>query len=37
VQRVLEILQKELVRSMAQTGKPNLASLDRTMVRAQFP
>jgi 4-hydroxymandelate oxidase len=37
VQRVLEILQAELVMAMAQTGKPNLASLDRTMVRTQFP
>lgn len=37
VQRVLEILQAELVKAMAQTGKPNLASLDRTMVRTQFP
>jgi len=37
VQRVLEILQAELVTAMAQTGKPNLASIDRTMVRTQFP
>jgi len=37
VQRVLEILQTELVAAMAQTGRPNLASLDRTMVRTQFP
>jgi 4-hydroxymandelate oxidase len=37
VQRVLEILQRELVSAMAQTGKPNLASIDRTMVRTQFP
>jgi isopentenyl diphosphate isomerase/L-lactate dehydrogenase-like FMN-dependent dehydrogenase len=37
VQRVLEILQAELVIAMAQTGRPNLASLDRTMVRTQFP
>jgi isopentenyl diphosphate isomerase/L-lactate dehydrogenase-like FMN-dependent dehydrogenase len=37
VQRVLEILQAELVMAMAQTGKPNLAALDRSMVRTQFP
>src|SRR5208283_2853814 len=36
VQRVLEILQAELVMAMAQTGRTNLASLDRTMVRTQF-
>jgi isopentenyl diphosphate isomerase/L-lactate dehydrogenase-like FMN-dependent dehydrogenase len=36
VQRVLEILQRELVTAMAQTGKPNLSSLDRTMARTQF-
>lgn len=37
VQRVLEILQAELVTAMAQTGRPSLASLDRTMVRTLFP
>jgi len=37
VQRVLEILQAELMIAMAQTGRPNLASLNHTMVRAQFP
>ena len=37
VQRVLEILQAELVSAMALTGRPNLASIDRTMVRTQFP
>jgi len=37
VQRVLELLQAELVAAMAQCGKPNLAALDRAMVRTQFP
>ena len=37
VQRVLEMLQAELVTAMAQCGRPNLAALDRTMVRVQFP
>ena len=36
VQRVLEILQAELVMAMAQTGRPNLASIDRTLVRINF-
>jgi isopentenyl diphosphate isomerase/L-lactate dehydrogenase-like FMN-dependent dehydrogenase len=36
VQRVLEILQRELVTAMAQPGKQNLSSLDRTMARTQF-
>lgn len=36
VQRVLEILQAELVMAMAQTGRPNLASIDRTLVRTNF-
>ena len=36
VQRVLEILQAELVIAMAQTGRPDLASIDRTLVRTNF-
>ena len=36
VQRVLEILQAELVMAMAQTGRPDLASIDRTLVRTHF-
>jgi isopentenyl diphosphate isomerase/L-lactate dehydrogenase-like FMN-dependent dehydrogenase len=36
VQRVLEILQGELVIAMAQTGRPTLASIDRTLVRTDF-
>jgi isopentenyl diphosphate isomerase/L-lactate dehydrogenase-like FMN-dependent dehydrogenase len=37
VQRVLEIMQAELVLAMAHTGRPNLASIDRTLVRISFP
>jgi len=37
VQRVLEILQSELVQAMAHTGRPTLASIDRTLVRTDFP
>jgi 4-hydroxymandelate oxidase len=36
VQRVLEILQGELVMAMAATGRPTLASLDRTLVKTNF-
>lgn len=36
VTRVLEILQGELVMAMAQTGRPTLASIDRTLVRTNF-
>jgi isopentenyl diphosphate isomerase/L-lactate dehydrogenase-like FMN-dependent dehydrogenase len=36
VQRVLEILQAELLMAMAQTGRPDLASIDRTLVRTHF-
>lgn len=36
VRRVLEILQGELVMAMAQTGRPTLASIDRTLVRTRF-
>jgi len=37
VQRILEILQAELVQGMAYTGRPNLASIDRAIVRTDFP
>jgi len=37
VQRVLEILQTELVQAMAYTGRPTLASIDHTLVRTDFP
>jgi len=36
VQRVIEILQAELVMAMAQTGRPDLASIDRSLVRIHF-
>jgi 4-hydroxymandelate oxidase len=36
VQRVLEILQAELVQAMAYTGRPTIASIDRTLVRTDF-
>ena len=36
VQRILEILQGELVMAMAQTGRADLASIDRTLVRTRF-
>jgi 4-hydroxymandelate oxidase len=36
VQRILEILQKELVMAMAQAGTPDLASIDRTLLRTHF-
>jgi isopentenyl diphosphate isomerase/L-lactate dehydrogenase-like FMN-dependent dehydrogenase len=35
-QRVLEILQGELVLAMAHTGRPNLKSIDGTLVRTDF-
>ena len=37
VQRVLEIMQAEFVHAMAYTGRPTLASIDRTLVRTDFP
>lgn len=37
VTRVLEILQAELVQAMADAGRPTLASIDRTLVRTEFP
>ena len=37
VQRVLTILQNELRLAMAATGRPSLASIDKTLVRTYFP
>jgi hypothetical protein len=34
--RVLEIVQGELLLAMAHTGRPNLASIDRTLVKTDF-
>jgi 4-hydroxymandelate oxidase len=36
VQRILEILQAELMMAMAQTGRPDLASIDRSLIRTHF-
>jgi isopentenyl diphosphate isomerase/L-lactate dehydrogenase-like FMN-dependent dehydrogenase len=36
VQKVLEILQRELLMAMAQTGMSSLSSIDRTLVRTHF-
>ena len=36
VQKILEILQAELVQAMAATGRPTLASIDRSLVRTEF-
>jgi isopentenyl diphosphate isomerase/L-lactate dehydrogenase-like FMN-dependent dehydrogenase len=36
VQRVLEIMQAELVQAMAYSGRPTLASIDHTLVRTDF-
>ncbi len=36
MQRILEIVQAELVMAMAGTGRPTLASIDRTLVRTDF-
>ena len=36
VQRILEILQKELAQAMAGTGCPTLASINRSLVRTRF-
>ena len=36
VQRVLEIIQQELVMAMAHTGRPSLASIDNSLVRTDF-
>lgn len=37
VQRILEIMQAELVQAMAATGRTSLGSIDRTLVRTDFP
>ena len=37
VQRVLEIMQSELLLAMANTGRPTLDAIDRTLVRTDFP
>jgi 4-hydroxymandelate oxidase len=37
VQRVMEIMQRELLLAMAATGRSNLASIDRSLVRTNFP
>jgi isopentenyl diphosphate isomerase/L-lactate dehydrogenase-like FMN-dependent dehydrogenase len=37
VARVLEIVQGELILAMAHTGRPNLASIDRSLVKTNFP
>jgi len=36
VQKVLEILQAELVQAMTAAGRPTLASIDKTLVRTEF-
>jgi isopentenyl diphosphate isomerase/L-lactate dehydrogenase-like FMN-dependent dehydrogenase len=36
-QRVLEILQAELVQAAAANGRSTLASIDKTLVRTNFP
>jgi 4-hydroxymandelate oxidase len=36
VQRVIEIMQQELVQAMAHTGRPSLDSIDKTLVRTDF-
>jgi isopentenyl diphosphate isomerase/L-lactate dehydrogenase-like FMN-dependent dehydrogenase len=37
VQRLLEVTQAELRHAMAQTGRPTLSSIDRTLARTDFP
>ena len=37
VQRVIEIVQRELLETMKRAGRPTLASIDRTAVRVGFP
>ncbi len=37
VQKILEIVQAELVQAMAYVGRPDLASIDKTVVRADLP
>jgi 4-hydroxymandelate oxidase len=36
-QRVLELIQRELVGAAAAAGRPTLAAIDRTLVRTRFP
>lgn len=36
-QRVIEIIQQELVAAAAVAGRPTIASIDRTLVRTKFP
>jgi isopentenyl diphosphate isomerase/L-lactate dehydrogenase-like FMN-dependent dehydrogenase len=36
LQRILEILQTELVQAMAATGRPTLASIDRSLAKTEF-
>ena len=36
VTRLFEIMQKELVAAMAKAGRPTVASLDQTAVKAHF-
>jgi 4-hydroxymandelate oxidase len=37
VQRVLEIVQKELTQTMTQAGRPTLSSINRGAIRMEFP
>jgi isopentenyl diphosphate isomerase/L-lactate dehydrogenase-like FMN-dependent dehydrogenase len=37
VQRILEIVQAELLLAMANTGRSSLAAVDRSLVRTSFP
>jgi len=37
VQRILELLQAELLQAMAYTGRQSMASINRTLVRTDFP
>lgn len=37
VQRIIEILQAELTQAMAYTGRSSIASINRTLVRTDFP
>ena len=37
VQRIVEIMQAEFVQAMAATGRTSLASIDRSLVRTDFP
>jgi len=37
VQRILELMQAELVQAMAFTGRPTLSSLNRSIARTDFP